>query len=319
MNSSKKKIVIVFPGQGSQAVQMLSALSAAYPCVQETFQEASDALHYDLWKITQEGPEEKLNQTQITQPALLTASVAVWRVLTQFLEGPFIGMAGHSLGEYSALVCGGAIDLPHAVQLVQERGRLMQDAIPKDSGAMAAILGLADEIVEKLCQDISREQGIVEPANYNTPGQVVIAGHSHAVQAAIIACKNAGAKRALILPVSVPSHCSLMGPAATKFDIYLKAINFQAPKYPIWHNADLQRHASSSAIKEALIKQFYKPVNWVKLIQVVMKEGVEMLLECGPGQVLTNLNKRIVSPEIQCISINEPTSLQKLSEGTVCL
>jgi [acyl-carrier-protein] S-malonyltransferase len=301
------QFAFVFPGQGSQTVGMLSAMAADYPEIEATFREASDALGYDLWKLTQEGPAEELNKTWQTQPALLTASVALWRVWQkQGGKTPAL-MAGHSLGEYSALVCAGAIAFADAVRLVELRGKLMQEAVPEGTGAMAAIIGLDDDAIAKACEEAAQGQ-VVSPVNYNSPGQVVIAGHKEAVERAGAACKAAGAKRALPLPVSVPSHCALMKPAAEKMALELTKIAFSAPEIPVVNNVDVKCETTPEAIRDALVRQLYSPVQWTKSVEFMAAQGVSQLYEVGPGKVLTGLTKRIVDT-LTASAINEPQAL----------
>ncbi len=286
------KFAIVFPGQGSQAVGMLAELAEKFAVVTDTFAEASEVLGYDLWALVQNGPAEDLNQTHRTQPALLAASVAIWRVWQQ--EGgeqPTV-VAGHSLGEYSALVCAGVIDFKDAVKLVELRGQLMQEAVPAGVGAMSAIIGLDNDAIAKACEEAAQGQ-VVSPVNFNSPGQVVIAGNKEAVDRANVLCKEAGAKRALPLPVSVPSHCELMKPAADKLAVALENIEFKAPAIPVINNADVATETAPAAIKLALVKQLYGPVRWTESVERMAEEGIEQLLEMGPGKVLTGLTKRI--------------------------
>ncbi|MEC6882497.1 ACP S-malonyltransferase [Photobacterium piscicola] len=286
------KFAIVFPGQGSQTVGMLADLAEQFDVVKQTFAEASDALGYDLWALVQNGPVEDLNQTQRTQPALLTASVAIWRVWQlQGGEQPVV-LAGHSLGEYSALVCAGVIDFQAAVKLVELRGKLMQEAVPAGVGAMSAIIGLDNDAIAAACAQAAEDQ-VCSPVNFNSPGQVVIAGNKEAVERANVLCKEAGAKRALPLPVSVPSHCALMKPAADKLAIALEGLAFSAPTVPVINNADVATETDPVAIKLALVKQLYNPVRWTESVERMAAEGVEELLEMGPGKVLTGLTKRI--------------------------
>jgi [acyl-carrier-protein] S-malonyltransferase len=287
-----KKLAIVFPGQGSQSVGMLADLYQNYPLVQDTFNEASAALGYDLWALIANGPEEQLNETQRTQPALLTASVAVWRLWQQQGGATPAYFAGHSLGEYSALVCAGVLSLADAVKLVEKRGQYMQQAVPAGTGAMAAIIGLDDAAIAKACADAAQGE-VVAPVNYNSPGQVVIAGHKAAVERAGEACKTAGAKRALPLPVSVPSHCALMRPAADQLATDLAALNFQQPAIPVVNNVDVQIASNGDAIKDALIRQLYSPVRWTETIEYFAAQGVTEVLELGAGKVLSGLIKRI--------------------------
>ena len=280
----------IFPGQGSQSVGMLADLNATYPIVQQTFEQASDILHYDLWKLSQNGPKEALNQTEKTQPALLAASVALWRIWQDQDGTEPSFMAGHSFGEYSALVCAGALAYEDAVSLAQDRGRFMQAAVPEGEGAMAAILGLKDEQVIAVCK--AQEQ-IVSAVNFNAPGQVVIAGNTAAVEAAVAEAKKIGAKKAIKLPVSVPSHSSLMKPAADKMAERLKDVTITVPKIAVIHNVDTSIKTQASDIATALVEQLYNPVLWVATIEKMIAEGVTTLIECGAGKVLTGLNKRI--------------------------
>ncbi len=282
----------VFPGQGSQSVGMLSDLADAYPRVRETFDQASDALGRDLWDLVSNGPEEELNRTDLTQPAMLAAGVAVWRVLADNNVPAPAYLAGHSLGEYSALVCGGALDFADSVQLVAERGRLMQEAVPQGQGAMAAILGLDDEQVRQVCADAA-DGDVVEAVNFNAPGQVVIAGAAAAVERAVAAAKDTGAKRAMPLPVSVPSHCALMEPAAAKLAERLAGVQVAAPTIPVIHNVDVATCNDADGIRERLVRQIHRPVRWVETVQFLADQGVETLVECGPGKVLAGLARRI--------------------------
>lgn len=283
---------MVFPGQGSQSVGMLGELAKDFPLLVETFDEASEALGLDLWRLAQEGPAEQLNQTRHTQPAMLSAGVAVWRVWRA--EGgpaPRL-MAGHSLGEYSALVCSGVLGFADAVRLVAERGRLMQEAVPEGDGSMAAILGLADEQVRAVCAEAAGGE-VVEAVNFNAPGQVVIAGTRAAVERACELAKQTGAKRALPLPVSVPSHCALMRPAAERLRERLAGIEIGRPSVPVLHNVDLTEASEPMAIRQRLEQQLYSPVRWVETVRTMADQGVETVIEMGPGKVLTGLNKRI--------------------------
>lgn len=302
-----KKLAIVFPGQGSQSVGMLADLYQNYPLVQDTFNEASAALGYDLWALIANGPEEQLNETQRTQPALLTASVAVWRVWQQQGGATPAYFAGHSLGEYSALVCAGVLSLADAVKLVEKRGQYMQQAVPAGTGAMAAIIGLDDAAIAKACADAAQGE-VVAPVNYNSPGQVVIAGHKAAVERAGEACKAAGAKRALPLPVSVPSHCALMRPAAEQLAVDLAALQFNTPAIPVVNNVDVQIAGNADAIKDALIRQLYSPVRWTETIEYFAAQGVTEVLELGAGKVLSGLIKRI-NKELNTSSITDSAAL----------
>jgi [acyl-carrier-protein] S-malonyltransferase len=295
-----KSLAFVFPGQGSQAIGMLSEFGDNVR-VRETFSQASEALGYDVWALCQEGPEEKLNQTEFAQPALLTASVALYRLAlaTLNLQDKIQYLAGHSLGEYSALVCANAMHLKDAVKLVAERGRLMQEAVPKGVGAMAAILGLEDEQVRALCEANSSPESLVSPANYNCPGQIVIAGHADAVQRVSDLATALGAKRVIPLSVSVPSHCELMRSAAKKFETVLEKVEIKKPSISILHNTDVHSRDEPSEIRKVLGQQLYQPVRWSEIIQKMELLGVESILECGPKTVLTALNKRC-APKLDC-------------------
>ncbi len=309
-----KSIAIIFPGQGSQSVGMLSELAAAWPLVGETFAEASDALGMDLWQVTSQGPRELLDRTDITQPAMLAAGVAVWRVWNQAGGPAPAWMAGHSLGEFTALVCAGTLGFADAVALVAQRGRFMQEAVPAGAGAMAAILGLADDQVVAVCAQAA-QGGILEPVNFNSPGQVVIAGESAAVERGIAAAKAAGAKRAVLLPVSVPSHCALMRPAAERLAVALAAIPLAAPRIPVLHNVTVDAVADPAAIRDRLVRQLYSPVRWVETVRCLADQGVELLLEAGPGKVLTGLTKRI-DDRLEALAVLDPKGLALALEAT---
>ncbi|BCX87789.1 [acyl-carrier-protein] S-malonyltransferase [Methylomarinovum tepidoasis] len=310
-------LAFLFPGQGSQAVGMLQDLAAAFPQVRETFAEASEALGFDLWRLVQEGPAEKLDQTVNTQPALLAAGVAVWRVWQSQTDACPAWMAGHSLGEYTALVCAGSLPFPDTVKLVAERGRLMQTAVPEGEGAMAAILGLEDHVVVGLCRKVSEETGQrVAAANFNAPGQVVIAGETAAVERACEAAREAGAKRALKLAVSVPSHCELMKPAAERFAALLEAVPVEMPKIAVIHNVDVGTHAAPEVIRALLAQQLYSPVRWSDTIRFLRDQGVIRFVEAGPGKVLTGLNKRIVK-ECRTLPVFDPATLAASLEEIV--
>lgn len=286
-------LAFVFPGQGSQSVGMLAELAQQQPLIQHTFSEASDALGYDLWALTQQGPEESLNQTDKTQPAILTASIALWRLWQAEAAVQPAFVAGHSLGEYSALVAAGSLSLADAVRLVERRGQLMQQAVPAGQGGMAAILGLEDADVLAACAEA--EQGeVVSAVNFNAPGQVVIAGSANAVARAIEACKARGAKRAMALPVSVPSHCALMRPAAEQFAASIESLNWQMPSIALVQNVSAAVPTDLEGLKRDLLAQLYSPVRWVETIQCLAQQGVTELVECGPGKVLSGLNKRCV-------------------------
>ena len=296
----------VFPGQGSQSVGMMSAYGDL-PEVRAAFSEASDALGEDLWVMAAEGPAERLAQTVNTQPLMLTAGIAVWRAwLAAGGEKPVV-VAGHSLGEYSALVAAGSVDFADAVRLVELRGKFMQEAVPEGTGGMSAIIGLDDAAIAKACEE-SAEGQVVSPVNFNSPGQVVIAGHKEAVERAGAACKAAGAKRALPLPVSVPSHCALMKPAADKLAVELEKITFNAPTISVVNNVDVKCETAPEAIRNALVRQLYSPVQWTKTVEFMAAEGVEHLYEVGPGKVLTGLTKRIVDT-LTASAINEPEAM----------
>jgi len=303
------QLAMVFPGQGSQSVGMLAELAAAFPAVEQTFAEASGALGYDLWARVQQGPADLLNQTACTQPAMLTAGVATWRCWQSRSDLVPALMAGHSLGEYTALVCAGALDFADAVGLVAKRGRYMQDAVPQGVGAMAAILGLDDDQVMSICETAAQDQ-VVSAVNFNSPGQVVIAGHATAVQRAMQLAKQAGAKRVLLLPVSVPSHCSLMKPAADTFAGDIASVAIRTPAVPVLHNADVGIHDNAQAIGDALVRQLYKPVRWVETIRAMHASGVTTVLEMGPGKVLAGLNKRI-EKSMAAIAVQNPDDLEQ--------
>ncbi|HDL8284690.1 TPA: ACP S-malonyltransferase [Yersinia enterocolitica] len=307
------KFAMVFPGQGSQSLGMLADLAAQFPIVEETFSEASSVLGYDLWQLVQQGPAEELNKTWQTQPALLTASVAIWRVWQHQGGNLPAMMAGHSLGEYSALVCAGVLDFKQAVRLVELRGKLMQEAVPEGTGAMYAIIGLDNESIAKACEE-SALGLVVSPVNFNSPGQVVIAGNKEAVERAGAACKALGAKRALPLPVSVPSHCALMKPAADKLAVALEEIEFQAPLFPVVNNVDVKTEVSPEAIRSALVRQLYNPVRWTESVEFMAAEGIELLLEVGPGKVLTGLTKRIVDT-LAAAPVNDVATLTSALEN----
>ncbi len=304
-----QNLAFVFPGQGSQQVGMLAELAEQHPVIKNTFAEASSVLGYDLWDLVQNGPEDDLNQTDKTQPALLTSGVALWRLWQEQGGNMPSVVAVHSLGEYTALVCAGALDFADGVNLVKLRGEFMQQAVPAGTGAMAAILGLADEGIAKACK--GAEQGeVVSPVNYNCPGQVVIAGHKDAVARAIELCKEAGAKRAIPLPVSVPSHCELMKPAAEKMAAELAKIDVRMPDIDVVQNTTASVAASVDELKENLLAQLYSPVLWTNSVQSMVEKGIEKTVECGPGKVLSGLNKKIHRPLIVA-AINDVAGLEK--------
>jgi [acyl-carrier-protein] S-malonyltransferase len=306
-------LAMVFPGQGSQSVGMLAELATAYLQVSETYDGASDVLGYDLWALVQNGPEEQLNRTDHTQPAMLAAGVAVWRVWQARGGALPAVVAGHSLGEYTALVCAGALEFTAAIALVAERGRCMQQAVPPGVGAMAAILGLDDDAVATVCADAAAGE-IVSPVNFNSPGQVVIAGHAGAVERAVTAARVAGAKRAVTLPVSVPSHCALMKPAAELFAARLAEVNISPPAIPVIQNVDAQAHTDPATIRENLSRQLYSPVQWVRSVQAMGAQGITRIIEAGPGKVLAGLNKRI-DKGIDNATVLDPASLDAALAG----
>jgi [acyl-carrier-protein] S-malonyltransferase len=300
-------LAFVFPGQGSQKVGMLSELAAQYPVIQDTFAEASDVLSYDLWALSQHGTQEELNLTEKTQPLLLTASIAIWRVW-QSLNGPIpTQLSGHSLGEWSALVCANVVEFSAAVAIVRARGAAMQRAVPSGEGAMAAIIGLDDSAVRAACL-VARGDGVVDAVNYNAPGQVVIAGHASAVNIAINECKAAGAKRALALPVSAPFHTSLMQSVADELAAMVSLTTFESPKIPVVHNVHGATESDAKLIKSLMLEQIYKPVLWVDCVLALKAQGAHTLVECGPGKVLSGLVKRI-DKEIKCYGLDMPSSM----------
>ncbi len=287
------QLAFVFPGQGSQSLGMLGELATRFASVRASFDEASAGCGLDLWSLSQDGPESELNRTEVTQPALLAAGVAVYRVWSQELSGTLpAALAGHSLGEYTALVCAGALTLADAAALVRERGRLMQAAVPMGVGAMAAILAADDALIAQACADAAQDQ-IVSPANFNSPGQTVIAGNAEAVERAIALLAERGVRKAMRLPVSVPSHCALMMPAANALQQYMTTLNWSQPSLPVIQNADALSHATIDAIQRALVRQLYMPVRWTECVQALAQRGVTRFGECGPGKVLAGLVKRI--------------------------
>lgn len=297
------KIAFVFPGQGSQSVGMMQAFGDL-PGVRESFALASDLLKQDLWKLVSEGPAEELNLTTNTQPVMLTAGVGLYRAWIA-RGGPVPHVcAGHSLGEYAALVAAQALAFEDAVPLVRFRAQAMQDAVPAGTGAMAAILGLDDDVVRAVCAEASSSTEIVEAANFNSPAQVVIAGHKSAVERGMELAKAKGAKRAVLLPMSVPSHCSLMIPAAERMRQKISGIRIDEPKIPVLHNADVCRAESPAEIREALLRQLSQPVRWVDTVRLMIEEGATHIVECGPGKVLAGLNKRIAA-EVQGLSLSD--------------
>jgi len=307
------KLAFVFPGQGSQSVGMLNAMADAFPAIQQTFVEASEALGFDLWAIASSGPEAKLNETEITQPAMLAAGVATWRVWESETGIRPIVMAGHSLGEYTALTCAGAFEFRDAIRLVSDRGRLMQSAVPAGQGAMAAIVGLDDDKVRELCEH-NAGGDVLSPVNFNSPGQVVIAGNAAAVARAVDNAKAAGAKLAKLLPVSVPSHCALMHPAAEQMRERLAGVTIREPRIPVLHNVNVSSENNPDGIRDALVRQVESPVRWVETIQRMAADGVTKLVECGPGKVLAGLNKRI-DKNCQTLAVYDPESLRAAREA----
>lgn len=310
---TQSNLAFVFPGQGSQKIGLLAGLAESFGTVENTFSEASDVLGYDLWDLAQNGSQEDINLTERTQPLMLTASVALWRIWGEKGGAMPAYLSGHSLGEWSALVCAGVVDFSAAVKLVQQRGKFMQEAVPAGQGAMAAIIGLADEVILQACADAA-QGSVVAPVNYNSPGQVVIAGESAAVERAMVACKEAGAKRALPLPVSAPFHTSLMRPAAERLEEQIQATPFHAPQIPVVHNVTAGTESDPERIKALMVEQIYSPVRWVECVQTLSAQGVEIALECGPGKVLSGLNKRI-DKDLTTLAIETPDELAAALES----
>ncbi|WP_124551700.1 ACP S-malonyltransferase [Methylophilus methylotrophus] len=300
------KFAFFFPGQGSQSVGMMQGLET-HAIVKQTFDEASAVLGVDFWKMATEANNE-INLTENTQPIMLTAGVATWRVYESLGGKLPAAMAGHSLGEYTALVAANAISFADALPLVKFRAQVMQQAVPEGQGAMAAILGLDDEAVRTVCCEAAQGQ-VVQAVNFNSPGQVVIAGDKAAVERGMELAKAKGAKRALPLPVSVPSHCDLMKPAADKLRDYLQNVNVQAPEVPVLHNADVAAYSDPDKIKDALVRQLYSPVRWVETVQQLASQNVLNAAECGPGKVLAGLAKRIVA-DMTCVALVNDESVQ---------
>lgn len=306
---SKRQLAFVFPGQGSQKVGMLAAMAADHSIVQETYAEAAEVLGYDLWQLVQQGPQEDLNLTERTQPMLLTAGVALWRLWQQQGgEMPSV-LAGHSLGEFTALVCANSLAFADAVKLVQQRGAFMQTAVPVGVGAMAAIIGLDDEAINQACNDAAQAE-VVAAVNYNSPGQVVIAGHAAAVERASALCKEAGAKRALPLPVSAPFHTDLMRPAGEQLAEVIAGLEVLVPQIPVVHNVHADIESDPARIRELLVQQIYSPVQWVDCVRTMLGMGVTTTVECGPGNVLGGLNRR-VDKSIAVAGLEEPAGLDK--------
>ncbi|MCP5155164.1 MAG: ACP S-malonyltransferase [Ectothiorhodospiraceae bacterium] len=308
-------VAFTFPGQGSQSVGMLSDLAAARSVVGETFAEASEMLGYDLWALVSEGPAERLNETERTQPAMLAAGVAVWRAW-HAAGGPAPAMvAGHSLGEYSALVCAGAMPFRDAVRAVAARGRFMQEAVPLGVGGIAALLGLDDAAVVEVCTAVSAELAPqhVSAVNFNAPGQVVVAGHAGAVDRVLEMARERGARRAVRLPMSVPVHCVLMTPAVERLEEVLATTDIRAPAVPVVHNADLESHDDPAAIRQALTRQLVRPVRWVETVERLRARGATALIEPGPGRTLTGLHRRI-APDLEIASLHDEASLSAALE-----
>jgi [acyl-carrier-protein] S-malonyltransferase len=307
-------LAIIFPGQGSQSVGMMADLYNQYEVVRETFGEASEALGLDLWALVSNGPEEDLNQTYNTQPAMLVSGTACWRVWQEQGGANADYLAGHSLGEYTALTSAGVIEFADAVRLVAQRGKLMQSAVPAGTGAMAAVLGLDDDTVRQVCAD-SADGQVVQAVNFNSPGQVVIAGNAEAVERAIEKARASGAKRALKLPVSVPSHCDLMKPAAEQLREYMQSLSFSEPVTPVLHNVSASPADTVDAIKKILAEQLYRPVLWVDTVKNMAQDGVTHMIEMGPGKVLTGLGKRI-DKSVHIAPVFDQASLHKAIEET---
>lgn len=307
---TNQNLALVFPGQGSQKVGMLAGVAERFPVIGETFAEASDALGYDVWSLVQSGVQEELNLTERTQPILLTASVALWRVWQQRNGAQPALLAGHSLGEFSALVAAGAIEFVDAVRLVRARGQFMQTAVPVGEGAMAAILGVDDDQIVAICRDVSAQEGVVEAVNFNSPGQVVIAGKAGAVNVAIEKLKAVGCKRAMPLPVSAPFHTSLMRPAGDKLKEAMASLSFKAPQIPVVHNVSARPETDPEKIKAILFEQIFSPVQWTACVQYMVAQGITATVECGPGKVLSGLNKRI-DKSLSCFGVDEIDGLEQ--------
>lgn len=312
MSTQTYDLAVVFPGQGSQSVGMMADLAAGFPEIKHTFERASDALGKDLWALACDGPEADLNQTQNTQPVMLAAGIAIWELWRKQSPVRPSWTAGHSLGEYSALVAANAITFEDAIRLVATRGRLMQEAVPAGVGAMAALLGLEDHQVIEACEKAAQGQ-VVSAVNFNAPGQVVIAGHAEAVQRAIAEAQALGAKRAVLLPVSVPSHCALMTGAAEQLAEALARVALDNPDMTLIHNCDVMSHSAPEVIRRALKEQLYKPVRWVDSIKFMRDQGVTRFIECGPGKVLVGLNKRIAK-DASHLSIFDTQSFHSIME-----
>jgi [acyl-carrier-protein] S-malonyltransferase len=292
---------------------MLKDMAGDYPVIKSVFSDASSALGYDLWQLTSEGPSEELDKTIHTQPALLAAAYAIWQVLKDNKNISPTFLAGHSLGEYTALVAAGALSFTDAIKIVAARGRYMQDAVPVGQGALAVVVGLEDDAIEVLCKNAKQGDEVLSPVNFNSPGQIVIGGHIEAVQRALVLAKEAGSKLAKMLPVSVPSHCILMKPAAERLAELLKQTEINKPIIPVLNNVDVAFYENAEAIRDGLTRQLFMPVRWVEIIQKFAKMGVTRIIECGPGKVLTGLNKRI-APEIENMNTADLINLRSLLE-----
>lgn len=303
----------IFPGQGSQSIGMMNALAESDTLIQDTFSEASSVLGYDLWELVNDGPVEKLNSTEYTQPAMLTAGVATWRAWLEAGGTAPALMAGHSLGEYTALVCAGVLNFSDAVSLVSDRAHFMQQAVPEGEGAMAAILGLDDDEVTTLCQQNAAGE-VLQAVNYNAPGQVVVAGSAAAVGRLVENAKAAGAKRALLLPVSVPSHCALMQPASDRMAERLNQVSISQAQIPVIHNVNVQTASDDDELRQLLARQISEPVRWVETINSMNEKGVSQLIECGPGKVLCGLSKRI-NRDMSCIPLITKDSIVNTLEA----
>ena len=304
------KYAVLFPGQGSQSVGMLGALAAVYPVVSRTFDEAGAALGWDVGQLIREGPADELNRTERTQPALLAAGIAAWRAFQSHGPAPPVAMAGHSLGEYAALVAAGSLPFADALKLVELRGQLMQGAVPQGTGGMVALVGLDDAAVEKLCASYTGGE-VLQPVNYNAPGQVVVAGQTAALKWLEDNAKAAGARMTVRLPVSVPSHCSLMKGAALELAGRLTQVPFQSPVIPVLHNLDAGVHPQPHSLRGALREQLYQPVRWTQTVQALAAQGAAVFLECGPGRVLAGLNKRILDRSAMTFALEDPAALEQ--------